>query len=134
MRQTQIYVNLAVKDLKRSIDFFTGLGFTFNPKFTDENATCMVVGENIFVMLLVENFFKSFTTKSLVDAKKATEVLVALSCDSRAQVNELVAKAVARGARTPLQPRDYGFMFQHGFEDLDGHVWELFHMSPTSGA
>jgi predicted lactoylglutathione lyase len=127
-------VNLAVKDLKRSIDFFTGLGFTFNPKFTDENATCMVVGENIFVMLLVENFFKSFTTKSLVDAKKATEVLVALSCDSRAQVNELVAKAVARGARTPLQPRDYGFMFQHGFEDLDGHVWELFHMSPTSGA
>ena len=131
MTSMQIYVNLAVKDLKRSIEFFRGLGFSFNPKFTDENASCMIVGDNIFVMLLAENFFKSFTNKPLVDAKKATEVLVAFSCASRAQVSEIVSKAVARGARTPLEPKDYGFMFQHGFEDLDGHMWELFHMNPS---
>src|SRR5688572_2789617 len=105
---TQIYVNLPVKDLKKSVDFFTKLGFTFNPQFTDENATCMIVGKNIFVMLLVESFFRTFTKKSICDATKSTEVLVCLSADSRAKVNELVASAVAAGGTTPMESKDHG--------------------------
>jgi hypothetical protein len=124
----QIFVNLPVKDLQRSVTFFTSLGFSFDPKFTDENATCMIVGDNIFVMLLVEKFFKTFTTKELCDAKKNTEVLVCLSCDSRSQVDELVAKALSAGGMAPRKPQDHGFMYGHGFEDLDGHIWELIHM------
>jgi uncharacterized protein len=128
---TQIFVNLPVKDLKRSVDFFTKLGYTFNPQFTDENATCMIVADgSIYVMLLVESFFKQFTQKQIVDAKQGTEVLLTLSFDSREKVDEHVAKAVAAGARTPAPPKDYGFMYQHGFEDLDGHLWEAFYMDP----
>lgn len=127
---TQIFVNLAVKDLNRSVDFFTQLGFTFNPEFTDENATCMIVDENIYVMLLVEPFFKSFTPKALCDATRSTEVLLALSQESRAQVDQMVSKALAAGGKTPNPPKDYGFMYQHGFEDLDGHMWELAYMEP----
>ncbi|WP_219214871.1 VOC family protein [Variovorax boronicumulans] len=128
---TQIFVNLPVKDLKKSVDFFTALGYTFNPQFTDENATCMIVSDDhIYVMLLVETFFKTFTPKPIADAKAATEVLVALSCESRAQVDEMVKKAVAAGGRTPTQPQDLGFMYQHGYEDLDGHMWELVYMEP----
>lgn len=121
----QIFVNLPVKDLGRSMAFFTALGFTFEPKFTGETAGCMIVGENIFVMLLVESFFRTFTAKALCDARKNTEVLVCLSCDSRAEVDELVAKAVAAGGSAPRKPQDHGFMYGHGFEDLDGHIWEL---------
>ncbi len=124
----QIFVNLPVKDLTRSMTFFGALGFTFNPKFTNENATCMILGENMFAMLLIEPFFQGFTKKPIADAHKATEVLVALSMESRAHVQELVAKAVAAGAATPITAIDHGFMYQHGFEDLDGHQWELFHM------
>ncbi|HMM65778.1 MAG TPA: glyoxalase [Dokdonella sp.] len=124
----QIFVNLPVRNLARSVDFFTALGFTFNPQFTDEKATCMIVGENIFVMLLVEPFFQTFTSKPLADARKATEVLIALPLPSRARVEELVALAVAAGARTPNEAKDLGFMYQHGFEDPDGHLWELFYM------
>jgi len=129
---TQIFVNLPVHSLKRSVDFFTALGFTFNPKFTNENGTCMIVGENIFVMLLVKPFFQSFTPKELCDASKQTEVIVTLSRDSRAGVDSLVAKAVAAGASTPRPPQDHGFMYQHGFHDLDGHVWELVWMDPAA--
>jgi predicted lactoylglutathione lyase len=124
----QIFVNLPVKDLGRSVAFFTQLGYTFNPKFTDENATCMIVGENIFVMLLVEPFFQTFIKKTICDAKRNTEVIVALSCENRGQVDELADKAVAAGATSPAEPKDYGFMYQRSFEDLDGHLWELFHM------
>lgn len=127
---TQIFVNLPVKDLKRSVEFFTKLDYKFNPQFTDENATCMIVGENIFVMLLVESFFKTFTKKELCDATRSTEVLLCVSADSRAKVNQLVAQAVAAGATTPSESKDYGFMYQHGFEDLDGHLWELIYMEP----
>jgi len=127
----QIFVNLPVKDLNRSVAFFTKLGFKFDPKFTDENATCMIVGENIYVMLLLEKFFKTFTTKELWDAKKSTEVLVCLSCDSRSEVDGLVIKAVAAGGSTPRKPQDHGFMYGHGFEDLDGHIWELIYMEKT---
>ena len=99
---TQIFVNLPVKDLNRSVAFFTALGYTFHPQFTDENATCMIVSEeHIYVMLLVDTYFQTFTSKTIVDAKTSTEVLLCLSCESRTQVDELVAKAVAAGGTTP---------------------------------
>jgi len=128
----QIFVNLPVRDLKRSVNFFTALGYSFNPQFTDENATCMIVGDNIFVMLLVESFFKTFTKKALCDATRSTEVLVCLSCDSRAHVDALVSKAVAAGGTTPNASQDHGFMYQHGYQDLDGHLWELVYMEPAA--
>jgi uncharacterized protein len=128
---TKIFVNLAVKDLKRSIEFFTALGYEFNPQFTDETATCMVVAEDIFVMLLTEEKFKSFTPKVLCDAKKNTEVLVCLSCESREAVDEMVGKAVAAGGTTYKEPMDLGFMYSHGYEDPDGHIWELVWMDPA---
>lgn len=127
---TQIFVNLPMKDLEKSVQFFTKLGYTFDPQFTDENATCMIVEENIFVMLLVESFFKTFTKKAVCDATKCTEVLMGLSAESRGKVDDLVAKAVAAGGTTPTEPKDHGFMYQHGYQDLDGHLWELFHMEP----
>ncbi|MES2102512.1 MAG: VOC family protein [Pseudomonadota bacterium] len=128
---TQIFVNLPVKDLDKSVAFFTRLGYTFNPQFTDENATCMIVSDTIYVMLLVEKFFKTFTKKDICDSSKSTEVLLCLSCENRAQVDEMVAKAVAAGAKTPNEPKDYGFMYGHGYEDLDGHIWELMYMEPA---
>lgn len=124
----QIFVNLPVKDLERSKAFFSALGFSFNPQFTDANAACMVVSDTIYVMLLTEPFFKGFTHKAIADANKVTEVLVCLSCDSRGELEDLVAKAVAAGGKAPREPQDHGFMFQHGFEDPDGHIWELVHM------
>jgi predicted lactoylglutathione lyase len=125
----QIFVNLPVKDLKRSVDFFTRLGYTFNPQFTDDNATCMILGDNLFVMLLVEKFFRSFTSKGITDTSQTTEVLTCVSCDSRQQVDDLVARARAAGASVPRQAQDHGFMYSHGYEDLDGHTWELVHMT-----
>ena len=127
----QIFVNLPVRDLKRSVAFFTDLGYRFDPKFTDENATCMIVDDNIFVMLLVETF-RTFTKKAVADATKSTEVLVCLSCDSRAEVDALVKKAVAAGGTTPSPAQDHGFMYQHGYQDLDGHLWELAYMEPNA--
>jgi len=124
----QIFVNLPVKDLQRSIDFYTALGFSFNPKFTDENATCMIVADDVLVMLRVEPFFRSFIDKPLCDAKAATEVLLALSCKDRAEVDEMMRKALAAGGTAPRPPRDLGFMYSHHFEDLDGHIWEPFYM------
>jgi predicted lactoylglutathione lyase len=126
---SQIFVNLPVKDLKRSVEFFTKLGYTFNPQFTDENATCMILGENLYVMLLVEKFFGTFTSKGITDTSKSTEVLTCVSCASKAQVDDLVAKARAAGGKIPRQAQDHGFMYAHGYEDLDGHTWELIHMS-----
>lgn len=127
---TKIFVNLPVKDLDRSIKFFTQLGYTFNPQFTDETATCMIISEDIFVMLLTEAKFKLFTPKAICDATKNTEVLVCLSCDSRAEVNDRVRKAVAAGGTTYNEPQDHGFMYGHGYQDLDGHIWELIYMEP----
>lgn len=128
----QIYVNLPVKNLNWSVEFFTKLGYTFNPQFTNENATCMIVSENIFVMLLVEKFFMTFTAKPICDATKSTEVLVCLSSTSRAEVDDMVRKAVAAGGTSPRKPQDHGFMYAHGFEDLDGHIWELIYMEPNT--
>lgn len=129
---TKIFVNLPVKDLNKSIEFFTKLGYTFNPQFTDETATCMIVAEDIFVMLLTHDKFKMFTPKAIADATKSTEVLVCLSCDSRAAVDEMVRKAVAAGGATYSDPQDHGFMYAHGYQDLDGHIWELMYMEPSA--
>jgi uncharacterized protein len=129
---TQIFVNLPVRDLDKSVEFFTKLGYEFNQQFTDENATCMLVGENIFVMLLVEKYFKTFTPKEICDTTQYSEVLVALSFESREAVDEIVDKAIAAGGTTYNQPKDHGFMYQHGFQDLDGHIWEIFFMDPSA--
>lgn len=127
----QIFVNLPVKDLDRSVAFFESLGYTFDARFTDETATCMIVSENIYVMLLTEPKFRSFTPKPICDAHRSTEVLIALSCESRERVHEMVRKAVAAGGTTYSEPKDYGFMLQHGYQDLDGHIWELVYLDPT---
>ena len=128
----KIFVNLPIKDMERSKAFFTALGFSFNPQFTNDQGACMVVADDIYVMLLVEPFFQTFTKKPVSDAKKSTEVLVCLSCDSREEVDTLVKKALAAGATTPNAPQDHGFMYGHGFDDLDGHGWELMWMDPAA--
>jgi len=128
----QVFINLPVADLERSVAFFTQLGYRFNPQFTDHQATCMIVGENIHVMLLVRDYFQTFASLPVPQPGQTTEVLIALSCASRAEVDELVARAVAGGGAAPRAPQDHGFMYQHGFDDLDGHTWELFHMDPDA--
>ena len=125
---TKIFVNLPVKNLVNSVEFFTKLGFKFDPQFTDETATCMIVADDIFVMLLTEEKFKLFTPKKICDATQSTEVLVCLSCESRAQVDEMVNCAVAAGGTTYNEPQDHGFMYGHGFQNPDGHIWELVFM------
>lgn len=126
----QIFVNLPVKDLDKAIAFFTSLGFTFNAQFTDATGTCMIIGENIFAMLLTEEKFRGFTPKRICDSSTTTEVLIALSYDSRAEVDDLVDKALAAGAKTHSEPQDHGFMYLRAFQDLDGHNWEIFFMDP----
>ena len=128
----KIFVNLPIKDMQRSQAFFKALGFSFNPQFTNEQGACMVISEDIFTMLLVEPFFQGFTKKPIADARKTTEVLVCLSCESREEVDALVKKALAAGGTAPNAPQDHGFMYSHGFEDLDGHVWELVWMDPAA--
>lgn len=129
---TKIFVNLPVKNLAASMTFFQHLGFSFNPQFTDETAACMVISDDIFAMLLTEEKFQSFTPKPISNAKQSTEVLIALSCESREAVTAMVEKAVAAGGSTYAEPKDYGFMLQHGFEDLDGHIWEVAYMDPSA--
>ncbi|MGV3599222.1 MAG: VOC family protein [Bacteroidota bacterium] len=124
---TQIFINLAVRDLNKSIAFFTKLGYSFNPQFTDENATCMIVSDNIFVMLLVEPFFKTFTTKEICDTSKALEVLNCFSAESREKVDEIVDTAIAAGA-VGQDTKDHGWMYIRSFSDLDGHHWEYAYM------
>jgi uncharacterized protein len=127
-----IFVNLPVKDLGRSVDFFTTLGFDFNPQFTDENATCMVVSDQACVMLLVEDFFKTFTKKDLTDPATHTETIIALSAESREEVDRLADRAIAAGGRETEAATDQGFMYGRTFEDLDGHLWELIWMDPAA--
>ena len=127
---TKIFVNLPVKDLKRSMAFYETIGFKNNPAFTDDTAACMVVSEEIYVMILTESRFKDFTPKAIADATKTTEVLTALSCESRADVDEMVRKALAAGGSKYAEAKDHGFMYQHGFQDPDGHIFEIFWMDP----
>lgn len=122
---SKIFLNLAVKDLKKSIVFFTQLGFSFNPQFTDEQATCMITGKNIFVMLLTEQRFRDFTKKEICNAHKNTEVLIAIDVESKKKVDEIVQKAIFAGGTTYMEPQDHGSMYAHGFADLDGHQWEI---------
>jgi predicted lactoylglutathione lyase len=128
---TKIFVNLPVESLKRSTEFFTKVGYTFNPHFTDENATCMIITEDIYAMLLVKPFFKGFINKEVSDATKTAECILALSTDSRAAVDALMEKALAAGA-TETKKMDQGFMYQRGYQDLDGHLWEIFWMDPAA--
>ena len=125
----QIFVNLPVADLQASIAFFTRLGFGFKPEFTDDTATCMIIGDNIFAMLLTREKFAGFTPLPVSDARKATEVLVAISLDSREAIDAMVREAVAAGGSTYIEAQDHGFMYAHGFQDLDGHIWELLNMT-----
>jgi predicted lactoylglutathione lyase len=125
-----IFVNLPVKDLQRSVEFFGGLGFEFNPMFTDENATAMIINDQAIVMLLVESYYATFTPKSIADATQVSEALVGVSADSREEVDSLVEKAVASGGEEVGEPVDMGEMYQRAFHDPDGHKWEIIWMDP----
>jgi predicted lactoylglutathione lyase len=127
----QIIFNLPVRDLERSKAFFTALGFSLNPRFSNENALFMnVVEDSLDVMLMTEAFFQSLINKPVVRARDANEVIICLSCESREEVDSLIARAQAAGARIPHPPEDHGFMYDQGFEDLDGHLWNLVWMAP----
>ena len=128
---TKIFVNLPVKDLDRSVGFFTKLGFSVNQQFTDETAACIVISEDIYAMLLTHAKFKQFTKKEIVDSTKNTEVILALSADSKEKVIEIVEKAIEAGGKEPAEPQDYGFMYYRSFQDLDGHHWEVLWMNPS---
>ena len=127
----QIFINLPVKDLTKSVSFFKKLGFKFNPQFTDDKAACMIIGENIYSMLLLEKFFKSFTKKKVADAKKTTEVLIAIDVKSRKDVDKMIKKAIAAGGSLYNKPQDHGWMYGHSFADLDGHQWEILYMDES---
>jgi predicted lactoylglutathione lyase len=129
---TKIFVNLPIKDIDKSKEFFTKLGFSINPQFTNDKAACVVISEDIYVMILKEEFFKTFIpNKQISDATKSTEVLVALSADSKDDVNKMTDTALAAGGKTARDPEDHGFMYSRAFEDLDGHIWEVFWMDPS---
>ena len=128
----KLFVNLAVADLPRSMQFFGKLGFSFNPKFTDANAACMIVSDEAYVMLLTEPFFRTFTRREPCDTSRQTEGLFALSCATRAEVDELVQTALAAGGTPAMDAQDHGFMYARSFYDPDGHHWEVFWMDPKA--
>lgn len=128
----KIFVNLPVKDLPRAKAFFAGLGFSFNAQFTTDDAASMVVSDDIYVMLLTEPFFRTFTDVEVADGTKATEAIVALSAESRAEVDERLAKALEGGATEFRPAQDHGYMYGRAFRDLDGHIWESFWMDPAA--
>lgn len=129
-----IFVNLPVKDLARSRKFFGALGYSFNEQFSDENCVSVVISDSIVAMLLTEPFFKKFTKKDLVDTRSGTEVILALSADSRQAVDELVDKALSSGGTPSSDPMDEGFMYSRSFQDPDGHLWEIVWMDPEAVA
>ena len=128
----KLFVNLAVDDLDRAVQFFSKLGFAFDPRFTDDHATCMIVSDEAFVMLLVKDRFKDFTSKELADPATHTEAIVAVSAESRDEVDELADRALAAGAAHANDPLDMGFMYGRSFQDPDGHIWELIWMDPSA--
>lgn len=127
-----MFTNLPVKDLQKSIEFFTKLGFTFNPQFSDKNGTCMIVGSDAFVMLLAEDFFSTFTKKELVDTSTDTEVITAITVDSKEEVDIMVDTALDAGAAPSNETSEQGFMYTRSFQDLDGHLWEVLYMDPAA--
>jgi uncharacterized protein len=128
----KLFVNIPVADLQRSIDFFEGLGFAFNPQFTDHTATCMLVGEDAYFMLLVRDRFRDFSRRPVSSSHEETAALFAVSVDSRADVDDLVRKAIDSGGSMAGDPRDHGFMYQSSFYDIDGYHWEVFWMDPAA--
>jgi len=130
----KMFLNLAVQDVKRSIAFFTELGFTFNPEFTDDKAACMIVNSDACVMLLSEPFFKTFTKREICNTGSHIEALIALACNSRAEVGDLVNRAIAAGGSPAMGAMDRGFMFGWSFYDLDGHHWEVLWINPAQAA
>jgi hypothetical protein len=129
-----IFVNICVSDLEKSMAFFKALGFTFNPKFTNEQAACMIISETAFSMLITPPFFKTFTKREICDTKTHSEALICLSSGSRAEVDEMVAKAIAAGGTHAMPAQDHGFMYGWSFYDLDGHHWEVMWMDPAAAA
>lgn len=132
MSSRKLFVNIRVPDLEKSKAFFSAIGFTFNPQFTDENAACMIVSEDAYFMLLTDPFFRRFTTREPSDVTTVTEALYAFSCESRAEVDELTAKALAAGATTAMPPQDHGFMYSTSFYTPDGHHFEVLWMDPAT--
>lgn len=132
VKANKIFINLPVKDLRKSVQFFNEVGFGFNAQFTDENAACMVVSEHIFVMLLSEPYFRTFTKKKVADASKSTEVILAISAESKEQVDEIVYKALSNGGKISNDPQDHGFMYAWSFQDVDGHLWEVIYMDESA--
>ncbi|MFI2508467.1 VOC family protein [Streptomyces sp. NPDC018972] len=132
MYQQMIFVNLAVDDLDASKKFFTELGYSINPQFSDETAASVVISDTIVAMLLTKQKYAGFTKKEIVDATKSSEVLLGLSAESREKVDELVEKAVAAGGSVTGETQDYGFMYGRAFDDLDGHTWEVIWMDPAA--
>ena len=130
----KIFINLSVADLSRYLSFFKALGYAHNPQFTDDTAACIVISDEIHVMALTHAKFREFTSKNICDTSKSTEVLLCLSCESRAKVEELVSKAISAGGSKYAEPKDHGFMYQDSFQDPDGHQWELIHMSAMPAA
>ncbi len=128
---TKIFVNLPVTNLDTSKAFFTKLGFTINPQFTDETAACVVISDDIFAMLLTHPKFKQFTSREIADAHKTTEVLTCLSCETREKVDQMVETAIKSGGAKHRDPQDHGFMYERSFCDPDGHIWELVWMNPA---
>jgi uncharacterized protein len=131
-RPRSIFVNLAVRDLQKSMDFFRALGFSFDPRFTDHDAGCLIVNDHAHVMLLVESYFRTFTRRDICDTSTASEGLFALSCSSRAEVDDVVEKAVAAGGSYAMETQDHGFMYVRSFYDPDGHHWEVMWMDPAA--
>jgi predicted lactoylglutathione lyase len=129
---TQIFVNLPVKDLNKSKAFFENLGYSFNPQFTNEEGACLVISDTIFFMLLVEPFFKTFIKKEIADSRKTTEVILAISTESRQRVDEIVEKALTIGGTKSNDPQDYGWMYSRSFQDPDGHLWEILYTDPNA--
>ena len=128
----QIFVNLSVKDLKKTMEFFKAIGFTFNPKFTDDKAACLVIGDNIFAMLILEKYFKTFNKKAVTDTSQSAEVMLAIAFENRQKVDEIADKALKSGGSPSMPPQDHGWMYSRSFQDPDGHLWETFTMDESN--
>ncbi len=129
---SKIFINMAVKNLEKTKNFFTKLGYSFDPKFSDKNAICLVINEHIYAMLLLPHFLQKFIKKKeVIDSKKSTETILALSVESREKVDEMMEKVIGAGGREYKEPEDLGFMYGRSFEDLDGHLWEFFYMDES---
>ena len=127
-----IFINLSVKDVQKSTNFFKELGFEFNPQFSDETTSCLIIGDNIFAMIMNEERFNGFSKKEIVDTTSSSEVILTFSAKSRDQVDEMVNKALSSGGKTFSEPIDHGFMYIWGFQDLDGHLWEVTYMDESA--